>query len=77
VGHEHPDNKITVFAESNFRNQWRRFGIKPADRWTHIYIIGKMGTGKSTLIASLLRQDATNGGGLALLDPRTIWPSKC
>jgi type IV secretory pathway VirB4 component len=72
-----PDNRITLLAETNLRNHRRRFGIKPADRRAHIYIIGKTGTGKSTLIANLARQDATNGGGLALLDPRTIWPSKC
>ncbi|MCI0418851.1 MAG: type IV secretion system DNA-binding domain-containing protein, partial [Acidobacteria bacterium] len=34
-----------------------------------MYIIGKTGTGKSTLIANLARQDALNGEGFALLDP--------
>src|SRR2546428_2521433 len=63
------DNRITALAETNFRNQRRRFGIKRADRRAHMYLIGKTGTGKSTLIANLAHQDALNGKGFALLDP--------
>src|SRR5713226_2474324 len=63
------DNRITALAETNFRNQRRRFGIKRADRRAHMYIIGKTGTGKSTLIANLARQDLAHGEGFALLDP--------
>src|SRR3989441_411433 len=63
------DNRITVLAETNFRNQHRQFGVKRADRRAHMYIIGKTGTGKSTLIANLARQDSLNGEGFALLDP--------
>jgi len=60
---------ITVLGETNFRGRRRRFGIKQADRRAHLYIIGKTGTGKSTLIANLARQDALHGAGFALLDP--------
>src|SRR3989449_8972250 len=63
------DNRITALAETNFRNQRRRFGIKRADRRAHMYIIGKTGTGKSTLIANLAHQDLIQGEGFALLDP--------
>src|SRR5216117_1806976 len=63
------DNRITALAETNFRNQRRRFGIKRADRRAHMYIVGKTGTGKSTLIANLARQDLLRGEGFALLDP--------
>src|SRR3989475_3913621 len=66
---ERPDKRITLLAETNFHAQRRRFGIKRADRRAHMYIIGKTGTGKSTLIANLARQDTVNGEGLALLDP--------
>src|SRR5438132_10896332 len=34
-----------------------------------MYVIGKTGTGKSTLIANLAHQDSINGEGFALLDP--------
>jgi hypothetical protein len=64
-----PEDRITVLAETNFRNQHRRFGIKRADRRAHMYLIGKTGTGKSTLIANLARQDALKGEGFALIDP--------
>src|SRR3989454_7187897 len=63
------DNKITAVAVTNFRNDHRRFGIKRADRRAHLYVIGKTGTGKSTLIANLARQDLLHGEGFALLDP--------
>src|SRR5438067_12091879 len=63
------DNRITALAETNFRNEHRRFGIKRADRRAHMYLIGKTGTGKSTLIANLAHQDLDHGEGFALLDP--------
>ena len=34
-----------------------------------MYVIGKTGTGKSTLLETMIRQDMENGEGLALLDP--------
>ena len=34
-----------------------------------MYVIGKTGTGKSTLLETLIRQDIASGQGLALLDP--------
>jgi hypothetical protein len=64
-----PDYRITFFARTNFRGEQRLFGIRQADRRTHMYIIGKTGTGKSTLLETLIRQDVNAGQGLALLDP--------
>ena len=60
--------KITCLGETNFRNQHKRFGIKHADRRHHVYVIGRTGTGKSTLIANMCQSDL-HGHGLALLDP--------
>jgi len=62
-------NPITYFARTNFRNQYRAFGIKRADRLSHMYLIGKTGTGKSTLLETLVRQDIAAGQGLAVVDP--------
>src|SRR5450631_4422074 len=39
------------------------------DRRRHLYIVGKTGTGKSTLLLSLMLADLFAGKGLALLDP--------
>ena len=63
------NNDITYFARTNFRNQGKLFGIKQADRLLHTYIIGKTGTGKSTLIETMFMQDIEAGRGACLLDP--------
>lgn len=63
------DSVVTIFAQTNFRNQPTAFGIKRADRRAHLYILGKTGTGKSTLLESLMLDDMRKGFGFALLDP--------
>jgi len=60
---------ISYFARTNFRNRGILFGIKQADRLSHLYMIGKTGVGKSTLIETLARQDLDAGRGFALIDP--------
>lgn len=60
---------IILFGETNFRDRHVRFGIKPDDRRRHMYVIGKTGTGKSTLIENMVVQDIMNGHGLGLIDP--------
>lgn len=63
------DNDITYIGRTTFRNEGKLFGIRRADRRHHMYIIGKTGTGKSTLIRNMVEQDLRNGEGLALFDP--------
>lgn len=60
---------ITYFAQTDFRNERKPFGINQADRLLHTYIIGKTGTGKSTLIKTKCLQDIHAGRGICLLDP--------
>ena len=62
-------NGVTHFARVDFRNDNRLFGIKDEDRFSHIYIIGKTGTGKSTLMETMAHQDLERGNGFALIDP--------
>lgn len=62
-------NRITYFGETDFRNQRTRFGIKAVDRAKHVYIIGKSGMGKSTLLENMAAQDIQNGEGMAIIDP--------
>jgi len=59
----------TLFAKTTFRNWGAVFGIKQADRRSHMYVIGKTGTGKSTLLETLIVQDILADRGVALLDP--------
>ncbi|MDP3934750.1 MAG: type IV secretion system DNA-binding domain-containing protein [Candidatus Giovannonibacteria bacterium] len=63
------NQKTTYFGETNFRNQLKKFGIKKNDRRKHMYIIGKTGMGKTTLLENMAVQDIQNGEGMAFLDP--------
>jgi len=63
------NHTISFFGRINFRTDRRVFGIKQADRRAHAYLIGKTGTGKSTLLETMMRQDVQAGRGFALLDP--------
>ena len=60
---------VTYLARTDFRNGQQLFGIKREDRFSHVYIIGKTGTGKSTLLESMALQDLERGRGFALVDP--------
>jgi len=60
---------LTVLGETNFRNVYRKFGIKLEDRRRHCYIIGKSGTGKSTLIENMAIDDVVEGRGVVVVDP--------
>jgi hypothetical protein len=66
---DNSSNQVAIFAQSNFRNQLTPFGIKRIDRRAHLYLMGKTGTGKSTLLESLMLDDLKKGCGFALLDP--------
>ena len=61
--------QITFFAKTDARGQEVPFGIKASDRTRHVYVIGKTGMGKSTLLENMAVQDIKNGNGLAFIDP--------
>lgn len=61
--------KITFFAKTDARGQFIPFGIKAKDRQRHMYVIGKTGMGKSTLLENMAAQDIMNGEGMAFIDP--------
>ena len=63
------NEEITILAETNFRNQQTKFGIKTDDRRRHVYVIGKTGMGKSVLLENMAIQDIQNGHGVAVVDP--------
>ena len=60
---------ISYFARTNARNRHVHFGIKQSDRLSHMYVIGKTGVGKSTLLGTLAWQDFEAGRGFTLIDP--------
>jgi energy-coupling factor transporter ATP-binding protein EcfA2 len=63
------DETISYFAVTNARPPHRQFGLYQSDRLQHVYVIGKTGTGKSTLLETLIAQDIAHGRGVILLDP--------
>lgn len=65
----HANFDVTYFALTDFRNEFRRFGILQPDRLLHTYVIGKTGTGKSTLLRTMFMQDVRSCRGACLLDP--------
>jgi hypothetical protein len=68
-----PDHSIspnlTPIGITNWHNDHKPFGIKDQDRLGHIYVIGKTGTGKSTLLENMAISDIVRGNGLCIIDP--------
>lgn len=68
---EDPDrqDQVTYFAETNYHNVRRKFGIKTDDRRRHMYLIGKTGMGKSTTLENMIMTDVQARNGLVVIDP--------
>lgn len=60
---------ICYFAQTNWRREHKAFGILDDDRLLHIHVLGKTGTGKSSMIKTMICQDIIKGNGCALFDP--------
>ncbi len=60
---------INYFAQTDFRGKKVPFGIKSEDRAKHVYVIGKTGMGKSTMLENMAIQDIKNGEGMCFIDP--------
>src|SRR4030065_1012943 len=59
----------TYFAQTTFRERFVKFGIRRVHRRQHMYLVGKTGTGKTTVFKNMIVQDMQNGEGVAVLDP--------
>ena len=66
----------THFAKTNFRGQEHVFGIKKDDRRRHMYVIGKTGMGKTTLLENMVISDINAGNGVAVVDPHGDFSEK-
>ena len=71
-----PDQDINFFAATNFRNISRKFGIKLDDRRRHMYVVGKTGMGKTTLLENMVLNDIYNGHGVGVVDPHGDFAEK-
>lgn len=63
------EKDITLIGETNFRNQLQKYGVREDDRRRHVYIIGKTGMGKSTLLENMIYSDILAGKGVGVIDP--------
>lgn len=66
--HHHLLYDVSYFARTNFRTNRKLFGIKQADRLFHFYCFGKSGAGKTSLLKTLMLQDAEAHRGFAFVD---------
>ncbi len=69
-------DKITLFGQTNFRGANKKFGIKVDDRRRHMYIIGKTGMGKTTMLENMVISDMVNGHGVGVVDPHGDFAEK-
>ena len=71
-----PEEDICLFAQTNYRNHLRRFGIKVDDRRRHMYVIGKTGMGKTTMLENMVLSDVYKGHGVGIVDPHGDFAEK-
>ncbi len=72
-----PKEQVTPIAITNWRDIRKKFGIKQKNRRGHMYVVGKTGTGKSSLLGNMIISDLAYGNGLALIDPHGTWQRRC
>ena len=66
----HSEAKLDVIIGVNKHGgEEQQIGTTLQQRERHTYVIGKTGTGKTTLLKSAIYQDMMSGKGLAVLDP--------
>lgn len=74
-----PDNMPqdgVIMGKNVFRDQEKMVYLGEDDRRRHFYTIGQTGTGKSTLLSNMIRQDIEQGKGVCVIDPHGELVSK-
>jgi hypothetical protein len=56
-------------GDVEYRGKKQKAFIEREDRFRHMYLIGKSGSGKSEYIATMAVQDILNGDGVCVVDP--------
>ncbi len=67
---ELPEKGVSLIGKVTFRGEEKNvYFANRKDRRRHFYAIGQTGTGKSSLLREMIRQDIQNGEGVAVIDP--------
>ncbi|MBZ1345387.1 MAG: DUF87 domain-containing protein [Candidatus Nealsonbacteria bacterium] len=67
---ELPEKGVNLIGKITFRGEEKKvYFASRDDRRRHSYIIGQTGTGKSTLLREMIRQDIESGQGVGVIDP--------
>jgi len=65
-----PETGVNLIGKTSFRGEEKEvFFATREDRRRHFYVIGQTGTGKTSLMKDMIRQDIENGEGVAVIDP--------
>lgn len=63
------ENLDVVFGKNTYGNSDIKIGLTDDDRSRHVYILGQTGSGKSTIMFHMAKDDINKGRGMAILDP--------
>lgn len=58
-----------LLGHNIYRGVKKEVRIKNEDRFRHFYVVGQTGTGKSSILQVMIRQDLANGKGICVVDP--------
>ena len=58
-----------LIGENHYRGEIKKVFIANDDRRRHVYMVGKTGTGKTTLYLTMIKQDIEQGHGCCFIDP--------
>ncbi len=57
------------FGTNTYGGTETKIGLTADERRRHVYILGATGTGKSTMLLSMIKQDIDHNKGLSVIDP--------